>query len=32
LFWFRKMNGRDPSDQERADDTAALVQAYKDVS
>jgi hypothetical protein len=31
LWWFRKTNRRDPTDDERTADIAALVQAYKDV-
>lgn len=30
LWWFRKMNKRDPTPQERAADTADLIQAFKD--
>lgn len=32
LFWFRKTYERDPTSEERAADTGALVQAFRDVS
>ena len=32
LFWFRQTNGRDPSQKEKDEATAALIQAFKDVS